>query len=110
MKFKKPNFKYEWEEAKNRKKLFSSKEDWLKIAQTGTIEKINCSSNQISVLDKLPQTLITLICFNNQISALHKLPQSLKILDCSFNKIITLDKLPQYLEILNCSENEIYYI
>jgi len=45
MKFKKPNFEYEWEEAKNRKKLFSSKEDWLKIAQTGSAQKIDCSMN-----------------------------------------------------------------
>lgn len=43
MKFKKPNFEYEWEEAKNRKKLFSSKKDWLKIAQTGSVQKIDCS-------------------------------------------------------------------
>jgi len=45
MKFKKPNFQYEWEEAKLRKGLFSSKQEWLKTAVTGSPQIIDCSMN-----------------------------------------------------------------
>ena len=45
MKFKKPNFEYEWEEAKNRKNLFKSKKHWLIVAQTGSLQKVDCSMN-----------------------------------------------------------------
>lgn len=45
MKFKQPNFDYEWEEARLRKNLFNSKEEWLEIAKNGHPKKINCSMN-----------------------------------------------------------------
>lgn len=45
MKFKKPNFDYEWEEAKLRKGLFNSKKEWFNIAKTGSPQIINCSMN-----------------------------------------------------------------
>lgn len=43
IKFTKPNFEQEWDEAKRYPKLFTSKEAWLKIAPSGKIQTVDCS-------------------------------------------------------------------
>ena len=43
IRFVEPNFEYEWGEAERYPHYFSTKEQWLKLAQTGNIEIVNCS-------------------------------------------------------------------
>lgn len=72
-----------------------------------TIEELDCSYNDIEKLDNLPENLIKLYCHNNEIIELNNLPSKIKYLGCSDNKIKSLENLPITLEILNCMFNEL---
>ena len=62
-----------------------------------------------NALIKLPFWIIeckkleNLNCSGNNITQIDNLPESLKVLNCSNNKIIQLDNLPAKIEILYCS-------
>ena len=43
VKFTKPNFEYEWEEAERYPKIFPSKEAWYDKVKNGKIKDIDCS-------------------------------------------------------------------
>ena len=73
------------------------------------IIELNLSSANINgILDLLKFTqLKTLNCSNNQITNLNKLPNSLTTLNCSHTKITNLDNLPNSLTTLNCNGTKI---
>jgi Leucine-rich repeat (LRR) protein len=69
-----------------------------------TLQKLNCSNNQITALENLPETLKQLCCSNNQITSLQtpmastvppqggitdNLPETLKQLCCSNNPFLS---------------------
>ena len=70
---------------------------------------LDCSYNEITQLDNLPQGLKELNCHSNNITQLDNLPVGLKILDCSYNKISQLNNLPASLEKLYCYINPLIY-
>ena len=45
IKFSKPNFEYEWEEAERYPKLFPDKQTWLDSVKNGVEKNIDCSMN-----------------------------------------------------------------
>jgi hypothetical protein len=63
---------------------------------------INCSSNKLTSLPELPNSLQELYCSHNKLSSLPKLPNSLKTLCCQFNQLTELPKLPNDLQNLWC--------
>ena len=79
----------------------------LDFSKFTKLQKLNCSYNQITSLNNLPQSLITLNCSNNQITSLNNLPCSLIRLCCYCNKITSLDNLPESLQELYCSNKQI---
>ena len=55
------------------------------VSECKKLEILDCSRNNITQLDNLPKTLITLVCCNNSITQLDNLPQTLKFLECYKN-------------------------
>jgi uncharacterized repeat protein (TIGR01451 family) len=68
---------------------------------------INCGNNKITSLPSLPSSLSQLICTGNLLSSIPTLPTSLEIIDCSKNQLTILPTLPTFLEYLYCAENQI---
>jgi Leucine-rich repeat (LRR) protein/pimeloyl-ACP methyl ester carboxylesterase len=68
---------------------------------------LNCSTNQLTSIPTLPNSLTTLLCSNNQLSSLSSLPSSLVSLDCSNNQLISLPTLPNSLTTLLCGNNQL---
>jgi len=73
------------------------------------LKKLNCYNNQITSLDNLPLTLITLFCVGNLIATLDNLQLTLIELYCGSNQITSLDNLPLTLTYLNCYNNPFTY-
>ena len=73
------------------------------------LKNLNCSQNQITSMDNLPQAITKLECYNNQITSLDNLPHTIICLDCSYNQITSLDNLPHTITYLNCSYNPLKY-
>ena len=71
------------------------------------LKNLNCSQNQITSMDNLPQAITKLECYNNQITSLDNLPQTITTLCCSNNKLTSLDNLPLTLTELYCFNNQI---
>lgn len=71
------------------------------------LQKLNCSTNQLTSLSSLPQSLLELNCGSNLLTSLPSLPLMLLTLDCPFNKLISLPVLPNGLQVLQCYQNEI---
>ena len=61
------------------------------------ISSLNCSSNQLTALPDLPDSLTVLYCSHNLLTTLPVLPQSLTRLWCFNNELTTLPDLPQSL-------------
>lgn len=100
--------------------------------------KLNCSSNKITQLANIPNTLVEINCERNQITQLDNLyqvncsknyvcvmcgilsnknkkcknpkPSNLKILNCRYNKLTGLSYLPDSIIELDCSHNKITYL
>ncbi len=74
-----------------------------------SLEYLNISGNNLTILPTLPSNLEDLQCSNNQLSVsnLAGLPDNLEILNCKFNDLSTLPSLPQTLTLLECSNNEL---
>jgi Leucine-rich repeat (LRR) protein len=71
------------------------------------LKVLDCSINQITHLDNLPNTLKELYCIYNKITQFDNLPNSLEILYCNNNQITQLDNLPNKLKELYCNNNQI---
>jgi hypothetical protein len=71
------------------------------------INTLDCSNNNITSLDNLPEKLEYLDCSYNNITSLDNLSTLLEKLICSNNKICFLDKLPENLDYLDCTDNNI---
>jgi len=54
------------------------------------LKYLYCSSNSLTTLPELPDTLEKLYCFNNQLTNLPNLPGTLEYLDCSNNNLTSL--------------------
>ena len=73
------------------------------------LKNLDCSYNKLTSLDNLPQNLIELYCNGNKITSLDNLPPTLEILKCWNNQITSLDNLPPKLEVLYCNNNQLKY-
>lgn len=69
------------------------------------LKKLNCSLNNINILNNLPIGLTELYCSDNNITELNNLPNTLIILDCSRNNLTNLNGLPNSLQTLFCDGN-----
>ncbi|MDR6844970.1 Leucine-rich repeat (LRR) protein [Flavobacterium granuli] len=82
----------------------------LDISKNTALETLHCSYNQLTTLDVSKNTgLMILNCFSNQLTALDIKNQTmLRSLDCSFNQLGVLDiSTNKYLYSLNCSSNQL---
>lgn len=79
----------------------------LTTINTENLEILKCSSNQLVLLDNLPEKIKILDCSHNLITYLHNLPHEIEILDCSNNKLVELDYLPSSIIKINCSYNQL---
>ncbi|MGE5397250.1 MAG: hypothetical protein ACM3MK_06890, partial [Chitinophagales bacterium] len=71
-----------------------------------TLEKLNCSSNQLTYLPALPGNLIKLDCSINRITSLREpLPGNLVELYCNNNRLTNLPALPGTLQYFDCNAN-----
>lgn len=77
------------------------------FTNTNSLIYLNCSSNSLSNLPALPNSLKTLICKNNQLSSLPILPNLLIGLTCDNNQLGNLPSLPNSLTSLSCSNNQL---
>ncbi len=88
---------------------------------------LNCSSNAISIINKLPPRLISFTCAlgslsvinsfpstitelligSNQLTNLPTLPPNLFLIDCTDNLLDSLPQLPNSLQVLACAYNPI---
>lgn len=79
----------------------------LDLSKFTRLVKLNCSSNRITQIINIPNSLKKLECFNNLITSLDNLPENLEHLSCEFNNIKFLDNLPTNLKYLVCGSNPI---
>jgi Leucine-rich repeat (LRR) protein len=70
---------------------------------------LDCSNNQLTVINYIPKYLRTLSCNNNQLTKLPKLCNKLNILNCNNNKLYILPKISLHTAI-NFINNPIYSI
>jgi SprB repeat/Secretion system C-terminal sorting domain/Dockerin type I domain len=68
---------------------------------------LNCSSNQLTALLTLPNSLTNFYCGRNQLTTLPTLPNSLTDLYCDNNQLTALPTLPNGLKSLRCYENQL---
>ncbi|MEX1188921.1 MAG: T9SS type A sorting domain-containing protein [Bacteroidia bacterium] len=68
---------------------------------------LDCSTNQLSGLPPLPNSIQTLLCDNNQLSSLPILPEALDLFYCSQNNLISLPTLPSLLTDFQCFDNQL---
>jgi len=71
------------------------------------LEKLECKSNQLKQLPKLPNNLKKLYIINNNLTELPQLPNNLEILYCKNNQLKELPILPINLLKLNCENNQL---
>lgn len=72
-----------------------------------SLDVLDVSNSELTVLPSLPQSLQTLNCDNNQLQALPALPPNLKLLNCKWNWLKELPPLPDSLTILYCGYNQL---
>ena len=73
------------------------------------VAELNCHTNQLTALPKLPTSLTRLNCSSNHLTTLPEvLPPSLTMLRCRNNQLTTLPEvLPTSLTVLNCGSNQL---
>jgi uncharacterized repeat protein (TIGR01451 family) len=71
------------------------------------IDTLIFSTNQVTSLPNLPNSLSYLDCYGNFLSSLPVLPNTLNILNCTFNQLTSLPNLPNSLITLNCRGNQL---
>jgi Leucine-rich repeat (LRR) protein len=70
-----------------------------------TLRYLDVSSNSLSTLSNLPNSLDSLICGSNGLNSLPPLPTNLKYLSCGSNNLTSLPSLPANLTYLSCGNN-----
>lgn len=104
---------YDYKNIKNIEYLFVNNNN-ISIIQKDELEQftniivLDVSSNNLTNLNYLPNTLIELVCKNNYIINICKLSNLIK-LDCSFNNMSFINNYEK-LEILDCSNTNISII
>ena len=68
---------------------------------------LDCSHNQLTSLPPLPNTLSLLYCYSNQLTSLPPLPNSLDTVICYYNQLSNLPALPSSLLLLWCNSNQL---
>jgi uncharacterized repeat protein (TIGR01451 family) len=81
--------------------------DLTGIEYFDNLNTLDCSSNQLSFLPILSNSIQTLLCYNNQLTSLPILPASLDLFYCSQNNLTSLPPLPSLLTNFQCFENQI---
>jgi hypothetical protein len=81
--------------------------DMVKLNNYNDIIWIDCSSNNLTQLPKLPNGLLVLWCENNQLEILPELPICLKELYCYRNQLKSIPKLATNVTELWCFNNNI---
>jgi hypothetical protein len=76
-------------------------------ALPNTVTYIYCNHNNLTSLPTLPSTLGYLECDTNQLTSIPTLPYSLQYLSCLNNNIAVLPTLPSSLNYLDCGNNSI---
>lgn len=71
----------------------------------GTLIEFSCSDNDISNIQSLPAGLLRFYCEDNDLVALPSMPTSLNELHCGYNQLTALPILPNSLTFLTCSYN-----
>jgi hypothetical protein len=71
------------------------------------LDWLDCWSNKLTFLPKLPNSLRALYILRNQLTVLPNLPDNLEQLICPINAIVSLPILPNKLRNLVCSLNQI---
>ena len=71
------------------------------------LKTLVCSNNNLTSLDKLPNSVTHIYCNRNKITSLNNLPDSVTYLFCPSNKLKSLDKLRKYITSLFCHANKI---
>ncbi len=67
--------------------------------------QLDCSSNQLTFLPELPNSITIVDCSSNQISNFTNLPNSIVTLACSYNNLTSLPPLPTSLYDFGCASN-----
>ncbi|HEX7413254.1 MAG TPA: T9SS type A sorting domain-containing protein [Bacteroidia bacterium] len=68
---------------------------------------LDCSSNSLTSVPALPNSIQTLYCGGNSLTVLPSLPNSLTVLVCGINSLTTLPALPNSLQLLSCLQNSL---
>ncbi len=68
---------------------------------------LNCSSDSLLLIPKLPSKLTSLDCSDNQLINLPDLPRSLLELNCNMNQLTSFPLLPDSLSALLCADNSL---
>ena len=76
------------------------------LAQQNIIE-LNISSNQLTQMDEIPNSIIFLDISNNNLTNLPTLPEELRILYMENNQLTEIPSLPETLESINFSYNRV---
>jgi Leucine-rich repeat (LRR) protein len=72
-----------------------------------SLQQLDCSSNSLTTLPTLPNSLTHLYCETNSITTLPALPNSLTLLNCGANSLTMLPVLTNSLVNLYCSINSL---
>jgi Leucine-rich repeat (LRR) protein len=72
-----------------------------------TLQFFQCSFNPLTSLPSLPNSLRQLVCVSNGLTSLPPLPNSLRQLICPNNSLTSLPALPNLLQNLTCSTNQL---
>ncbi|MEY2828426.1 MAG: hypothetical protein RIQ33_284, partial [Bacteroidota bacterium] len=76
------------------------------IEYFNNLNYLDCSSNNLTVITNLPNSITTLLCDYNLLAQLPNLPHALQILSCDNNSIGSLPlNLPNSILVLSCSNN-----
>lgn len=81
--------------------------DLTGIQYFDNLESLGCTSNLLTTLPSLPNSIQTLLCDNNQLTSLTQLPTNLRELYCSYNNLSSLPELPSLLTTLVCFNNQL---
>ena len=87
--------------------IYNSFEEIVDLENYNEIIYINCWSNKLFNIPKLPNSLKILKCYNNKLSRLPDLPNSLTELHCESNNLSNLPELPNTLDYIDCSSNKL---
>ena len=68
---------------------------------------LSCSTNSLTSLPALPNTVTYIYCNHNNLTSLPTLPSTLGYLECDTNQLTSIPTLPYSLQYLSCLNNNI---